>query len=149
NQNTAYVTLSVYFGNSTPHVYKTTNLNATAPTWTGIGSAIPDVPVNAFAVDPADSNKLYAGTDIGVYRSLDGGANWEPFSNGLPRVAVFDMAIQNPNRILRIATHGRGMWDISLNAPVAPGTHQGTVTDSATSGPVAGATVVAAANATP
>jgi hypothetical protein len=148
NQNTAYVTLSVYFGNSTPHVYKTTNLNATTPTWTGIGSTIPDVPVNAFAVDPADSGKLYAGTDIGVYRSTDGGATWEPFSNGLPRVAVFDMAIQNPNRILRIATHGRGMWEISLNAPVAPGTLQGTVTDSATSAPINGATVTAGANTT-
>ena len=148
NQNTAYVTISNYFGNSTPHIYKTTNLNATTPTWTGIGNTIPDIPINAFAVDPADSNKLYAGTDIGVYRSTDGGATWEPFSNGLPRVAVFDMAIQNPNRILRIATHGRGMWEISLNAPVNPGTLQGTVTDSATSAPINGATVKAGANTT-
>ena len=148
NQNTAYITLSIYFGNSTPHIYKTTNLNATTPTWTGIGATIPDVPVNAFAVDPANSNMLYAGTDIGVYRSTDGGATWEPFSNGLPRVAVFDMAIQNPNRILRIATHGRGMWDISLNAPVAPGTLQGIVTDSATSAPINGATVIAGVNTT-
>ncbi|HKG13027.1 MAG TPA: carboxypeptidase regulatory-like domain-containing protein [Pyrinomonadaceae bacterium] len=149
NQNTAYVTLAGFFGNATTaHVYKTTNLNAAAPTWTGLGAgSIPDVPVDAFAVDPADSNYVYAGTDIGVYRSTDGGSTWEPFSNGLPRVAVFDMAVHNASRTLRIATHGRGMWDISIAAPVAPGTLQGTVRDSANNA-IGGATVNAGSNAT-
>src|SRR5207237_2580242 len=101
NTNTAYVTLSGYFGNSTSHIYKTTNLNNAIPTWTGLdGGQIPDVPVNAFVIDPQDSNTIYAGTDIGVYRSVDGGATWVAFSNGLPRVAVFDAAIQNHNRLL-------------------------------------------------
>src|SRR4030095_3687437 len=48
-------------------------------------------------------------------RSTDGGTTWNPFNNGLPRVAVFDMAIQPTNRVLRIATHGRGIWEISLS----------------------------------
>ena len=149
NQNTAYVTLAGFFGDSiTAHVYKTIDLNTAAPTWIPLGvGVIPDVPVDAFAVDPADSNYVYAGTDIGVYRSTDGGATWEPFSNGLPRVAVFDMAIHNPSRTLRIATHGRGMWDISVAAPVAPGTLQGTVRDSAGNA-VGGAIVAAGSNTT-
>jgi len=96
-------------------VFKTTNLNAVTPTWTAAGNGIPDVPVSAFAVDPANSNNLYAGTDIGVYGSTDGGANWLPLNNGqLPRVAVFDMAIQPTSRTLRIATHGRGIWEYNL-----------------------------------
>lgn len=147
SQNTAYVTLSSYFGNATAHIYKTTNLNSATPTWTALGvGQIPDVPVNAFAVDPADSNTLYAGTDIGVYRSSDGGSTWAAFSDGLPRVAVFDMAVHNPSRKLRIATHGRGIWEISVAN--SPAVIRGTVTDAGNSAPVANATVSAGSNST-
>jgi len=111
--NTAYVVFSGY-GIQGSTIWKTTNLNANPPTWTAMSSGLPDVPFNAFVVDPGDSQKLYAGSDIGVYWSTDGGASWNPYGTGLPRVAVFDMAIQNPNRVLRIATHGRGMWEIPL-----------------------------------
>ena len=81
---------------------------------------MPDVPVNGFAVDSNDPTNpgvsvLYAGTDIGVYQSPDGGITWAPFGQGFPRVTVFDMAIQNVKRVLRIATHGRGMWEAALN----------------------------------
>ena len=119
SSNTAYVTLSGYGLAAGAHVWKTTNLNAGAPTWTAAGSGIPDIPVNGFVVDPASSTNLYAGTDIGVYASTDAGVNWNPFGSGLPRVAVFDMAIQNTNRFLRVATHGRGMWEIALAPPGA------------------------------
>lgn len=115
NSNTAYVTLAGFGLAAGQHVWKTTNLSNAAPTWTASGTGIPDVPVNAFAVDPANANTLYAGTDIGVYKSTNGGGVWSPFNTGLPRVPVFDMAIQNANRLLRIATHGRGIWEISLS----------------------------------
>jgi hypothetical protein len=140
HQNTAYVTMTEYFGNSTAHIYRTTNLSDAVPTWTGIDSGqIPDIPVNALAIDPANSNNLYAGTDIGVYRSTDGGATWIPFSNGLPRVSVFDMAIQNSSRILRIATHGRGIWEISIDTN--PSTLKGIISDRFTAAKICGATV--------
>jgi photosystem II stability/assembly factor-like uncharacterized protein len=115
--NVAYVCLNG-FGLTNNHVMKTTNLLA-APasvTWAPAGAGIPDTPVDSFAIDPMNTQHLYAGTDIGVFRSTDGGASWTPFSNGLPRVAVFGMAIQPNGRVLRIATHGRGMWDYQLGA---------------------------------
>jgi hypothetical protein len=111
NVNTAYVTLEVFGVNN---VWKTTNLNAVNPTWTAVVSGLPQVPVSGFAIDPQDSNALYAGTDIGVYQSLDGGGSWLPYGTGLPRVAVFDVEISNVHRILRIATHGRGLYEIGI-----------------------------------
>jgi hypothetical protein len=109
--STAYITLDGY-GAATGHVWKTTNLAAATPTWTSMSSGIPDVPVNGFVVDPLNSNNLYAGTDIGVYNSIDGGNTWNPYGTGLPRVAVFDLKV-TAKRTIRIATHGRGMWEIA------------------------------------
>lgn len=112
NVNTAYVTLSAF---GVVNVWRTTNLDNAAPTWTAVvGSGInvlPQVPVSAFLVDPTTSSILYAGTDIGVFVSTDSGANWTPFGTGLPRVAVFGIA-KAPGNKIRIATHGRGMWQI-------------------------------------
>lgn len=121
NSSVAYI---AYGGQGIPaiqHIYRTTNLSDVAgtTTWTAIGNGLPDVPVNAFEIDPADPTHLYAGTDIGVYTSQDAGATWVPYGTGLPRVAVFQMAIQNANRFLRIATHSRGLWDIALTPPTA------------------------------
>lgn len=115
DSNTAYITLDGY--GFPDHIWKTTNLSAAPPTWTSASGSLPDVPVNAFVVDPLFSNSLFAGTDIGVFNSTDGGATWTPYGSGLPRVAVFDMAINNLTRKLRIATHGKGIWEIALVNP--------------------------------
>jgi len=118
--NIAYVTLNGFGLADGRHVWKTTNLLSGSPTWVASGTGIPDTPVNAFVIDPLNTNILYAGSDIGVFKSSDGGANWIPFSNGLPRVAVFGMAIQPTSRILRISTHGRGMYDYDLGIAPTP-----------------------------
>lgn len=113
NPNVAYVAMNGY-GIPNQHVMKTTNLTAPTPTWTNSGIGIPDVPTNGIVIDPAEPSVLYAGTDIGVFRSEDGGANWAPFSNGLPRVAVFEIVFQASKRVLKIATHGRGIYEFDL-----------------------------------
>ena len=116
NANIAYVALNGFGLSTGQHVWKTTNLLTGAPTWTAAGTGIPDVPVNAFAIDPANAQALFAGTDIGVFRSSNGGTNWEPFSEGLPRVAVFGMEFHQTQRILRISTHGRGVYEYDFSA---------------------------------
>ncbi|HEX9961807.1 MAG TPA: carboxypeptidase-like regulatory domain-containing protein, partial [Pyrinomonadaceae bacterium] len=118
NQNTAYVTLARF---NAPQVYRTSNLSSftseglVAPTWTAISGAatgLPLVPVNAFFVDPA-TNYLYAGTDIGVYVTTDGGTTWAPLGTGMPRIATFDLE-DAPGGILRAATHGQGIYQTPL-----------------------------------
>jgi hypothetical protein len=115
---TAYV---VFNGNAIlgKHVWKTTNLNKTGTgtvKWTAIdGTGIPDVSVNAFVVDPANSTHIYAGTDRGVFNSTNSGATWSLYGTGLPDVAVFDLAISSDGH-LRAATHGRGFYEI-VKAP--------------------------------
>jgi photosystem II stability/assembly factor-like uncharacterized protein len=126
NQNVAYVTLSVF---NVAQIYRTTNLNSNPPTWTAISGAatgLPLIPVNAFAVE---NNVLYAGTDIGVYISTNGGTTWTPFGFGLPKVAVFDMAFagSGAGRVLRIATHGKGLYQIPAAVPQAILSISGTI----------------------
>ena len=116
NKDTVYIALGGYFGGtaaSQSHVWKITNLS-TGPVITAINNGLPDVPINTFAVDPVEGNNLFAGTDIGVYGSTDGGLSWTPYGTDLPVVAVFGMDIQPTSRTLRIGTHGRGVWKIGL-----------------------------------
>jgi hypothetical protein len=115
NVNTAYV---AYNGNGIPHIFKTTNLNNTGTgtvTWTEVDTGIPDISVNAFVIDPANSAHLYAGTDRGVFLSTDAGTTWAQYGSGLPNVAVFDLAITSDGHV-RAATHGRGIYEI-VTAP--------------------------------
>jgi hypothetical protein len=74
-----------------------------------------DVAANAVVVDPANPSHLYVGADIGVWRSTDSGANWTPISQGLPDAAVTDLLLHNPRRLLRAATHGRGVYERTLS----------------------------------
>jgi hypothetical protein len=153
NKNVAYITLS-YYAPAGQGIWKITNLVAAAgaapalPVWTAAGNGIPSIPINAFAIDPVNPNNLYAGTDIGVYFSSDGGANWSPYGTGLPRVAVFDLQIQPTSRILRAGTHGRGVWENPLVAPPASTIQFSAPTLSITEGPVSATVTVNRSDAT-
>ncbi len=74
NANIAYVALNGFGLVAGQHVWKTTNLLSGTPTWSAAGTGIPDVPTNAFAIDPLNTQVLFAGTDIGVFRSQNGGS---------------------------------------------------------------------------
>lgn len=114
NSAVAYVTYLGTGFSGANHVWKTTNLTSAQPTFTATGTGLPDVSVNACVINPLNHNDIYIGTDRGVYNSPDGGKTWSAYGNGLPNVAVFDLAIQKKFGILRAATHGKGIYEIAL-----------------------------------
>jgi hypothetical protein len=73
-----------------------------------------DVEHNALAVDTVAPDNVYVGADIGIWHSSDRGATWMPLQNGLPDAPVFDLQIHPTQRLLRAATHGRGVYEIPL-----------------------------------
>jgi hypothetical protein len=88
------------------YIWKSTDFGKT---WTDISGNIPVGPVNVIREDLKDKNRLYAGTDAGVYFSKDGGKKWEVLGD-LPFAYVHDLAIHPRDKMIIIATHGRGMW---------------------------------------
>jgi photosystem II stability/assembly factor-like uncharacterized protein len=119
DENVAYATYTTFGGF---HVYKSTDAGATWASIDGAGAtAIPDVPVHCIVVDPSDSQRLYIGTDIGVFVSLDGGANWARENTGFANVATESLAIGSLglNNVLFAFTHGRSAWRVTLG-PAAP-----------------------------
>ena len=113
----AFVAMSGYsgFGGDTAgHVFRTVN---GGESWTDVSGNLPNVPANAVLTDPDLPNTIYAATDVGVFRSRSGGTDWEVLGEGLPRVVAMEIQLHRKSRTLRVATYGRGMWD--LNLPIA------------------------------
>jgi PKD repeat protein len=107
----AYVAFGGYLGAPARHVFYTANAGAT---WTNVSSGLPDVPVTALAVAPADPRELFAATDAGVFRTTDGGASWTSFSAGLPNTTVNALVFRPGTRELYAATYGRGAFTVTV-----------------------------------
>ena len=108
-----YVTFSG-FGSS--HVFASGDQG---DTWLDIDRGfLPDVPTSALAVDPDFTDHLYVANDVGVFVSLDRGQSWFAFAEGLPTAVIgMDLLIYQPDRLLRLATHGNGMYQRKLLEP--------------------------------
>ncbi len=83
-------------------------------TKTNISGNLPNLPVNCVTYQKDSPDRLYIGTDIGVYYSDYGSANWEPFGEGLPNLIVNDIEIHYGSSKLLIATYGRGVWETNI-----------------------------------
>jgi hypothetical protein len=81
------------------------NANGVLPT-----DSIPNTPVSAIVVNQYNSEILYAATDIGVFRTRDGGDSWEPFDDGMPRIVTSGISLHRNTNSLYISTMGRGAY---------------------------------------
>ncbi|HTS37919.1 MAG TPA: hypothetical protein VMH04_19745 [Candidatus Solibacter sp.] len=88
-------------------------------TWSSVAGDLPESgPVLAFAEDTVNPNLLFAGTENGVYFTIDDGTHWVQLKGGLPIISVRDMAIQAREGDLVIATFGRGFYVLDDITPL-------------------------------
>jgi len=101
------------------HVVRS-NQRGASGTWNAAQNGLPDVAVEILKTDPTDPSRktIFAGTDLGGYRTTDGGAYWSLFGSHLPQVRVTDLYIPPDGSFLRIGTYGRGVWETSLAGDV-------------------------------
>ena len=130
NTNIVWATVSNFnsasSGNGFGHVFKSADGGAT---WTladgsqsvGNTRAIPDIPAWSVAVDPSNGNRVYVGTDLGVFVTLDGGATWAKETTGFSNAVVKSLTILNVGGVSTIYafTHGRGAFKVAIPASCA------------------------------
>ncbi len=93
--------------------------NDAGQTWKAIQSDLPaNGPVLALAEDPQDANLLFVGTEFGLFVTRDGGKKWHRLKNGLPTIAVRDLAIQAEMNDLVVGTFGRGIYVLDDYRPL-------------------------------
>ncbi|HET7616864.1 MAG TPA: hypothetical protein VFK20_00035 [Vicinamibacterales bacterium] len=98
------------------YVYKSTDYGAT---FTSLAANLPVGTVNVIREDPRDPQTLYLGTDLGVFVSTNGGAQWDVLGRPLPSVQISDLQYQTRDNVIVISTYGRGMYALdALKVPV-------------------------------
>jgi len=115
NPGTVYVAFTKYkFGDLSPYIYKTTNYGTT---WTQKSKGIlDDAFVRVVREDPAQKDLLYAGTETGLYLSMNGGKLWSSFQLNLPTAPITDLTIRNNDLIA--STQGRAFWILDDLTPL-------------------------------
>jgi hypothetical protein len=112
NAEHVIITLGGY-GNSS-YVYETNNALNAVPTWKNITGNLPSMPVYDAVVDVDDSKRIVLGTDLGVWYTEDGGANWVEGNDGMARVPVFEIRGYEwrpwEGMTMYVGTHGRGFF---------------------------------------
>ena len=117
----AYITVLRYqLGDTKPYIFKTENYGES---WELITKGIPDdFPVRVVREDSKNENLLFAGTEYGMFVSIDGGASWQKFQQNLPITPITDIKIHRGDLVL--STMGRGFWIMDDVAILRKGYHQ-------------------------
>jgi hypothetical protein len=107
--NTVYVALDNHkFGDLSPYLLKSTDRGGS---WRSIAGNIPErTLIWRLVQDHVEPDLLFAGTELGVYFTIDGGNKWIKLSGGVPTIPFRDLAIQRRENDLVGATFGRGFY---------------------------------------
>ncbi len=82
--------------------------------WSDISGSLPEVPVNTIVYEKESDDRIFIGTDLGIYYRDNGTSGWTEFNDGLPNVIVNELEISYNADKIRAATYGRGLWESDL-----------------------------------
>jgi|GEM_PF-3182243 len=83
--------------------------------WAPITGCFPNIPAAAIAYQPDSPNRIFVGTDAGVFFTDDTmEGEWAYYANGGPQCLIADIEINRCDNKLVVATHGSGMWEVAL-----------------------------------
>jgi photosystem II stability/assembly factor-like uncharacterized protein len=129
-------------GQGAGHLFHTTD---GGQHWTDVSGNLPNFSTYSVVVDPRTlpsfpTGRIFVGTEVGVYESVDGGKSWQRLGQGLPNVPVVDLQLNTDQNTLAAATSGRSTFIISVDVfgvkvvsftpanPTSPGIASVTVT---------------------
>jgi photosystem II stability/assembly factor-like uncharacterized protein len=112
---TAYVAATRYkLDDTAPYLFKTTDFGRT---WTSITAGIPTHEfTRVIREDPVRRGLLFAGTETGLFISLDDGTRWQRLGGNLPVTPIHDLVIKGDEMV--VATHGRSFWILDDLTPL-------------------------------
>jgi photosystem II stability/assembly factor-like uncharacterized protein len=97
-----------------PYIYRTRDFGKS---WERINNGIPDgAYVRTVREDLVKKGLLFAGTELGVYFSINDGDSWQPLQLNLPASPVHDLVIKDNDLVA--ATHGRAFWILDDISPL-------------------------------
>jgi photosystem II stability/assembly factor-like uncharacterized protein len=94
-------------GDGTPYLFRTDDAGAS---WTRLGEEIGGF-LHAVEQDPVEPNLVFAGSEFGLWMSMDRGESWARVPH-VPAVPIRDIEVHARDGDLVLGTHGRGIWVI-------------------------------------
>lgn len=109
DENVIYAAFNHHkYGDFKPYLFRSGNKGKT---WKNIGNDLPDRgSVYSLEEDHIEADLLFCGTEFGVFFTPNGGTSWKQLKNGVPTIAVRDVAIQRRENDLVLGTFGRGFY---------------------------------------
>jgi len=115
--NVVFVSLNNWqHGDFRPYLLKSSDRGRT---FTSIAGDLPARhPVWSVVQDHINGQLMFAGTEFGLFFTVDGGGHWVQLKGGLPVCQVRDLAVQKRENDLALGTFGRGFYVLDDYSPL-------------------------------
>jgi hypothetical protein len=94
--------------------YKVFHSEDLGQTWTDYSEGLPALPATTMVYQKGSNDRLFVGTDAGIFYREANWDKWECFNSGIPNCIVSDLEINHCSQEIYASTFGRGMWKSAL-----------------------------------